>query len=469
MTEQGKSRSEGRRGQLLALALASGVRTAGYYDPGNVVMRQACATLYSLLTEFAEDEGVASIGVHSHCAFVNKGRVPASVATYGRLAFLFELYEEWGINTLTFYPGLTSDELARALGLIARNRPSEQSPNLAGLLLSHGIEEVKAETISAGKGRQFQPASPIVAYSAAMQLGVDLGAATGPIEAGTVRRARHVTQAVVDEILRDASFLLTLTTIKDFDQYLILHSTNVAVLSTVLGQRLGLDKAMLGELCLSGFLHDAGKLGVDPDVLNKAGSLDAQEWQQMRRHPIMAANALLNSRRLTASNMRSVVVAFEHHLNYDLSGYPHTEIKKSVSLFGGIVSIADRYDALTTARVYRKVNLTPPEALVYVVEGSGKHFDRVLVKLFVEVMGIYPPGSVVVLSRGEAGVVCRPPAIGSPLDRPQVRVIVGGEPGSVIDLEDKENGAYVRSVIGVLNPSNKGQIPAVDPAIFTSI
>ncbi len=468
MTKNGETRFDGRRGQQLALALASGLRVARYYDSGNVVLRQACETLYSLAIDISEEEGVASVGAHSHCAFVNKGRVPASAATYGHLAFLFELYDEWGINTLTFYPGLTMNELMLALNLIARNRP-DAAGELGDLLSSRGIETVKAEMFSPGKGRQLQPISPIVAYSAAMQLGVELGASTGPIEAGTVRRARHVTQSVVDEILRDPTFLLTLTTIKDFDDYLVLHSTNVAVLSTVLGQRLGLDKATLGELCLSGFLHDAGKLGVDPDVLNKPGSLDAQEWQQMRRHPILAAEALLNSRRLTGSNMRSVVVAFEHHLNYDLSGYPHTEIKKNVSLFGGIVSIADRFDALTTARVYRKVNLTPPEALLYVVEGSGRHFDRVLVKLFVEVMGIYPPGTVVVLSGGEAGVVCRPPTVGSPLDRPRVRVVVGGEPGSVIDLDETENGEYARSIIGVLNPSNRGQIPAVDPAIFASI
>jgi HD-GYP domain-containing protein (c-di-GMP phosphodiesterase class II) len=468
MAEHDEAKVDARRGQQLVLALASGLRTAGYYDLGNVVMRQACDTLYSLLTELGEEDGDVSVAVRSHCAFVNKGRVPSSAATYGHMAFLFELFEEWGINTLTFYNGLTADELMRALALLARNR-REQTSDLAGLLSSQGIETVRAEMMSTGQGRQLQSASPILAYSAAMQLGVELGSSNGPIEAGTVRRARHVTQAMVDEILRDAAFLLTLTTIKDFDQYLILHSTNVAVLSTVLGQRLGLDKVTLGELCLSGFLHDAGKLGVDPDVLNKPGSLDAQEWQQMRRHPVMAAQTLLNSRRLTASNMRSVVVAFEHHLNYDLSGYPRTEIKKSVSLFGGIVSIADRFDALTTARVYRKVNITPPEALVYVVEGSGKHFDRALVKLFVEVMGIYPPGSVVVLSRGEAGVVCRPPALGSPLDRPQVRVIVGGEPGSVIDLEERDSGGYVRSIIGVLNPSNKGQIPAVDPALFASL
>jgi hypothetical protein len=164
-----------------------------------------------------------------------------------------------------------------------------------------------------------------------------------------------------------------------------------------------------------------------------------------------------------------VVVAFEHHLNYDLSGYPPTQIKKSLSLFGGIVSVADRFDALTTARVYRKVNLTPPEAVVHVVQGSGTDFDPVLVKLFVEVMGLYPVGTVVVLGSGEAGVVCRPPAVGAPLDRPQVRVIVGGEPGLVVDLQERVRSRYKRTILGVLNPSNKGQIPAVDPAVLSSI
>jgi HD-GYP domain-containing protein (c-di-GMP phosphodiesterase class II) len=269
---------------------------------------------------------------------------------------------------------------------------------------------------------------------------------------------------VVDQIMRDPVSLLTLTTIKDFDRYLVLHSTNVAVLSTLLGQRLGLDKPRLGELCLAGFLHDAGKLGVDPDVLNKPGALDKSEWDEMRRHPILAAYTLLGSRRLNPSNMRAVQVAFEHHLNYDLSGYPAVELKDKVTLYGSIVAIADLFDALTTARVYRKVNPTPAEAIANLMRRRGTHFDPTLVKLFVEVMGVYPVGTVVALTGREAGVVCRPPAIGSPVDRPRVRLAVGAEPGKIVDLNQRVEGKFVRSVVAVLNPGNNGQIPAVDPA-----
>ena len=159
----------------------------------------------------------------------------------------------------------------------------------------------------------------------------------------------------------------------------------------------------------------------------------------------------------------------EHHMNHDLSGYPPAHLKRSVSVFGGIVSLADRFDALTTARVYRKVNLTPPEAVMILAKGSGTDFDPVLVKLFVEVMGLYPVGTGVVLGSGEVGVVCKPPDVGTRWDRPQVRLIVGPEPGMVVDLQERMRGRYKRTIIGVLNPSNKGQIPAVDPAELVGI
>ncbi|MBN1631710.1 MAG: hypothetical protein JW990_18295, partial [Thermoleophilia bacterium] len=164
-----------------------------------------------------------------------------------------------------------------------------------------------------------------------------------------------------------------------------------------------------------------------------------------------------------------VVVAFEHHLNYDLTGYPSVEIRDRVSLFGSIVAIADVFDALTTARVYRKVNPTPPEAIAVLVKERGTSFDPTLVKLFVEVMGVYPVGTVVALTGREAGVVCQPPAVGCPVDRPKVRLAVGKEPGKIVDLTRRVGGKYARSVVAILNPGNAGQIPAVDPASLVSL
>lgn len=455
-----------REFQRLILAVASGLRTAAYYDSGNAVMQQVCTGLHDLIVRLCSEEDELKVTAHSHTLYVNTERVPASVSTYRRFAYLMEQFENWAITGLVFRSGLTRGELMTALGIMGQTQQCAEGA-LARMLLEGGVEHVAVDHAVMGRGSRTTEITPVVAYTAAMQLGSELSEAGGVFEKGMVRRCRHVTQAVVDQILRDPESLLALTTIKDFDRYLILHSTNVAVLATLLGQRLGLDKARLGELCLAGFLHDAGKLGVDPDVLNKPGALAPEEWQEMRRHPLLAAYALLGNERLNSSSMRAVVVAFEHHLNHDLSGYPPVEIKKSISLFGSIVSIADCFDALTTARVYRKVNPTPPEAIAHLVKQKGTQFDPTLIKLFVEVMGIYPPGTVLALTGREAGVVCKAPAVGAALDRPKVRIVVGEQPGRVVDLSERRNGGYARSVVAVLNPGNKGQIPAVDPATLT--
>ncbi|NLV72589.1 MAG: HD-GYP domain-containing protein [Actinobacteria bacterium] len=454
----------GGRGRHLVMALSAAIRTAAYYDPGNAVMQHACTTLAELMADQTEQDGSVTVGIHSHCVFLGKARVRTTVSTHERFTFLVQLFESWGINTLTFFAGLAEDELMRALLVLARANRTD-SPGLAEAFHAEGVERILIDTI--GAGSQIQAVAPVEAYAAAMQLSIDLGEGASAGERGTGRRLRHVTQAVVDQILRDPRSLVALTTIKDFDRYLITHSTNVAVLSVLLGQRLGLSKARLGELCLAAFLHDAGKLEVDPEVLQKPGALDDEEWEEMRRHPVLAAHGLLGGQRLTPASMRAVVVAFEHHLNYDLSGYPRTEVKDSVSLFGNIVAIADRYDALTTARVYRKRNFTPHETLVYLLTNAGTLFDPILVKLFAEMVGLYPPGTVVELSGGEVGVVSEPPRLGSPLDRPLVRLIAGEDSGAVRDLSEQQNGGFVRSVVNVLNPADKGQLPGVDPSIFT--
>jgi HD-GYP domain-containing protein (c-di-GMP phosphodiesterase class II) len=162
----------------------------------------------------------------------------------------------------------------------------------------------------------------------------------------------------------------------------------------------------------------------------------------------------------------AVVVTFEHHLNHDLSGYPSTELKEKVSLFGSIVAIADRYDALTTARVYRDYNYTPHEALSYLISNAGTLFDPILVKLFVEIMGLYPPGTLVELNTGDLAVVCAAPALGTPLDRPTVRVVDGAQVGSTLDLSREAGEGPLPSITRVMNPANKGQMPAIEPSMF---
>jgi HD-GYP domain-containing protein (c-di-GMP phosphodiesterase class II) len=449
------------RDQDLALALAVALRTAAYYGADNAVLQQACASLHSLLTERLSAADAVSVGVHSHCVFIDRARIRTTVSSYGRFSYLIHLFDTWHLAAVTFAPGLTADELIKFV-LTLGQAGAAGSTNLADNLGALGVRNVQVEI-----GTPARTANAPTVYTAALKMGREIQEAVESGDQVDVRRLRRVTQAVIDEVMADEQSMLTLTTIKQFDEYLLSHSTNVAILSVLLGQHLGLSKGRLSELCLAGFVHDVGKVDVAPSVLHKEGPLDPHEWEDMRSHPIYASRTLLGVSRPTPSIMKAVVVAFEHHLNYDMTGYPKTELKDSVTLFGNIVAIADRYDAMTTARAYRK-NLTPYEALHYLIDRAGTVCDPVLVKLFVDIMGLYPPGTLVELTNGEIGVVCEPPAVGRPLEKPKVRIINGREPGRVFDLDVRIEGQRTHDILRVLNPNNMGQIPAVELAVLTA-
>ena len=163
--------------------------------------------------------------------------------------------------------------------------------------------------------------------------------------------------------------------------------------------------------------------------------------------------------------MRSVVVAYEHHLGYDLTGYPTSELHRQVTLFGNIVAVADRYDALTTARSYRKFSFSPHEVISYLLYYAGTSFDPMVTKLFVELMGLFPPGTMLRLDNGEAGVVCEPPPPGRSVDAPRVRLWTGPHRGEVIDVGVQPDGTTV-TVAMVLSPDGMGQVPAMDLSMF---
>ena len=463
MSEPSPSPRSAAADQALALSLSAAIRTAAYFDADNAVTQEVCSTLAAHLAGRLEAEGLVRIGVHSYSVFVGAARVRTSLATFQRFASLAKVYTENGINAITFHAGVSSVELSDLMVVLAREDASGPE-DIALLLHRRGVTSIDVDMLTPGEGART--VVPIEAYVAAVRMGENLRDSTEHARHTDIRLLRRVTQNLVDQIMDDPAALIALTTIKELDDRLISHSANVAILAVLLGQRLGLSKPKLGELCLAAFLHDAGKLEVTPDALNKPGPLDPLEWEEMRRHPVTAARALVGSRRLTTSSMRAVVVAYEHHLNYDMSGYPASQIHDHVSLFGNIVAVADRYDALTTARRYRRFSITPYEAVTYLLHYSGTHFDPMLVKLFVEMIGLYPPGTLVLLDSGEVGVVCEPPALGQPVDRPRVRLWTGGQVGLVIDLAEQAEGGPTIGVASVLSPADMGQIPAMELSAF---
>jgi hypothetical protein len=152
-----------------------------------------------------------------------------------------------------------------------------------------------------------------------------------------------------------------------------------------------------------------------------------------------------------------VIGIFEHHLKNNLSGYPTLFRKKKVSLFGRIIHIADVYDAMTAPRIYRKIPYTPGQTLSIMASEKGSHFDPVLLKIFISIVGIYPVGSVVLLDTNDLGIVVKPNRDSILVDRPTVLLVARGgngeTKGGMVDLSETDGaGHFRRSIAKTLDP-----------------
>jgi HD-GYP domain-containing protein (c-di-GMP phosphodiesterase class II) len=198
-----------------------------------------------------------------------------------------------------------------------------------------------------------------------------------------VRKSLRVIQNMVDLVMEDEPILLGLSTIRDYDDYTFTHSVNVAILSMCLGQRIGLSRTSLHRLGICGLFHDLGKLDIPIEIIHQAGKLNQREFEEIKKHTIHSVAQIIKLEAPHDLKAKILLPPFEHHLKYDLSGYPKTNRKKSVSLFGRIITLADVFDAITSPRVYRNIAFTPDQALNIMLDGAGTDFDPILLKIFI--------------------------------------------------------------------------------------
>ncbi len=276
---------------------------------------------------------------------------------------------------------------------------------------------------------------------------------------GTVsfKQAKRAIQNIVELLMQDESTLLGLTNLRCHDQYTHNHSVNVSLLAMALGNRAGYPKIDLADLGLSALFHDVGKCAISLDLLNKPGEFTPDEWAIMRSHPTEGVFTLIKSRGINNVPARMAAASFEHHMNYDYSGYPKLRVPWTQSVGSRIVTIVDCYDAMTSSRVYRREPMSPSTVLKFMFGKSGQSFDPVLLKLFVNCVGIIPIGSLVRLDSGSLAVVLKPALDKENAERPTVKVIsdAAGSPveqGQELDLAERdETGAYRHSILQLVD------------------
>jgi HD-GYP domain-containing protein (c-di-GMP phosphodiesterase class II) len=266
----------------------------------------------------------------------------------------------------------------------------------------------------------------------------------------------------VDQVLNNEASLVGLTTLRDYDEYTFTHSVNVCIFSVALGRKLGLGKLQLYDLGLAALFHDVGKSRVPLDVLNKKGGLSDEEWRIMTAHPWLGVLTLFGIRGYGEIPYRGMIVAYEHHMKTDLTGYPKSIRPRELSIFSKIVAVADGFDAATSRRSYQTVPIQPDQVLKEMWENPRRGYDGVVVKAFINLIGIYPVGTCVILDTYEVAIVHAANADVSQVHRPVVRIVATPEgavqsPGILADLAQRDaEGKYPRTIVKVTDPLKYG-------------
>jgi len=443
------------------------MRISQIYDSKNIALHQFIQESLQTINTLIKREGALSLKIVKDDFFLNERRLRYSVEGFTSFKYLLTQWKKRLIGEVIFKSPVDERMLREFIyALINLEEGREENATLFNeQLASRDIPSIEVNSLEVVEGEEeaFTLQKEDQREVGKKVFFETIGTIKGVItqikskQYADVRKLKRLAQKAVHLVIEDESILLGMTTIKNYDEYTFNHSVNVSIYSLAMGKRLGFSKKALTELGITALLHDIGKSKIPREILNKPASLDEEEWGMMKKHPLIGVEIVLNLKQLGEINPRMVVGIFDHHLKSDLSGYPKLFRKKEVSLFGRIIQIADSYDAMTTSRIYKKTPYTPEQALALLLRERTVHFDPVLLKIFIGLVGIYPIGSLVLLNTRELGIVYKPSHDPRWLDRPTVILVTRSEKGvvkkEVVDLTETDGvGRYKRSIVKTLDP-----------------
>ena len=453
------------------------IKTSRIYERTNTALDKPVDAMLTLIKTMAHDQPV-TLRLQNDFLFLGDSHLKVNAQQMAVASSIIEALNAWKIGGVTFSLTVASKDLREFAALFVSLDPDNTSiEDLRKEITSRGIVGIELEdqrqlqvregTGTAGnkgpdgtENADVKMQRKMNAKSGYAKVAGSVGTLTQSVrEGGTVsfKQAKRAIQNIVDLLMDDEATVLGLTTLRCHDQYTHNHSVNVSLLSIALANRAGYPKVELADLGLAALFHDMGKSTIPMEVLNKPGEFTDEDWVAMRNHPTEGVLSLSKLRGITNLPGRMAAASFEHHMNQDFSGYPKLTVPWTLSLTGRILTIADCYDAMTSSRVYRREPMSPSKVLNMMFSKSGKAFDAVLLKLFVNCVGIIPIGSLVMLETSELAVVLKPAADKANAERPFVKVITDpqGNPddhGREVDLTEKdETGNFRHNIIRLID------------------
>ncbi len=456
-------------GEEFLLALHRLVKMAKIHQDNNQLLVERIQEFIGILARWCESEGSLLIGISHGRFFLDEAKILYRRENVNIYKEMVRYFEQRKLQGLRFFSELKDASTGHLLSFIRLlNNADKQDDPLTWLVQQledfsfPWVEIIKHLPPSMVDHDVKQKEMARRTYSYAVTSIKEVSRKITSQGRVGVRNLKRIVQSMIDSLEKDESILLSMSTVRDYDDYTYTHSVNVAILSLCLGRRIGLSKVSLNSLGICALFHDLGKVEISKDIINKPKKLTDGEFKEIEKHPVRSVSQILKLRASRDLKSKIMLPPFEHHLKYDLSGYPRGHKRKSVSLFGSILTVADVYDAITSPRTYRPTAFSPDQALGMMVDEVGKAFDPILMKIFINMIGIYPAGTLLRLDTGELGIV-----LGSleDVDRTRPRIVLlqpdgkgGHKKGEIVNLADWDRGtlSFTRSIDRTFHPSTYG-------------
>jgi len=460
-------------GRGILITFHSALRALKLYPVENATVQKALDELHGTVRHFVEAEQEIELRLSGDFLFLNGVRLRLELDNFAAFSGVLSILRAFDIGALRINSGVERREWLAFLSILLTlaAQPSEDRyVTLIERMGPAGLPNIDLEPSTAtseeigGEQEAKEVAKRTYAQGVAVTKEVVNSVRMG--RTSSLKKVKRAVQMIVDQVLTNETSIMGLPTLRDYDEYTFMHSVNVCIFAVALGRKIGFSKLQLYDLGMTALLHDIGKARVPIEITNKTGSLEDAEWREMQAHPWRGAMTLFGMRGYDEIPYRAILVAHEHHMKTDLTGYPRHIRPRTLGLFSRIVSVADGFDAATTRRSYQTVPIEPDQVLKEMWSNPRRGYDPMIVKALINLIGVYPIGTCVILDTFEVAIVASTVADRDQLNRPTVRIAIdanGGvvpPPGVAVDLQEKgADGNFLRSIVKVTNPERYGLVP----------
>jgi putative nucleotidyltransferase with HDIG domain len=447
--------------------LAGALRAGQLYSPSHPLVQKAFETLNETLSQMLVDEQTIAIGIIGNEIIVGDVPLPKAAET---MTEMIRRLKSLGIERIAFERGVTPDQV-QTLALTIAHPERRQGQSAPGaepadpLSVLNSLPHIRVGRIQTEEKKETAVADVAAIrrlYSDATNVAATVWDIAKTEGTPDPKAARALVDSLAQAVSANRTALIALTALKNYDNYTFTHMVNVSILTMSQARALGIEGTMLRELGLAALMHDIGKVRTPTEILNKPEKLTDDEFKIMRMHVVDGAEIL---RRTPEMPNIAPVIAFEHHLRIDGTGYPFGVKRFGLNIGTQLCSIADVYDAMRSQRAYQEA--FPSDRILEVMKrNDGHQFDQHLVRRFTQLLGIYPPGNLVRLDDGAMAVVM---AVHAPDPfKPRVKLIATptGEPLdtpyeiNLWEMPPEQTGP--KAVRAPLDPAEYG----VDPLAF---